>query len=52
MAQMFDCFVLLKLCEIGHSSPVLSRSHIAVPGHKKKRSILQAEAMPAREYTV
>jgi len=31
----------------GHSSPVLSRSHIAVAGHKKKRSLLQAEAMTA-----
>lgn len=27
----------------GHSSTVLTRSHIAVPGHRKKRSLLQAE---------
>lgn len=31
----------------GNSSPVLTRSHIALPGHKKKRSILQAETVVA-----
>lgn len=32
--------------KIGHSSTVLTRSHIAVP-HKKKRSLVEAES---REY--
>ena len=42
---------LMILFWIGHSSTVLTRSHIAVPGHKKKRSLLQAEtAISAREY--
>ena len=31
---------------------MLTRSHIAVAGHKKKRSTIQAEAGPAREYLV
>ena len=35
-----NCICTLK---IGHSSPVLTRSHIAVP-HKKKRSLVQAES--------
>lgn len=50
------CFVSLcdkkslTLLIIGHSSPVLTRSHIAVP-HKKRRSVPQAELVSAREYT-
>lgn len=50
LADNVDDFILIFLCEIGHSSPVLTRSHISVAGHKKRRSTLQAEAALARKY--
>lgn len=50
LADNVDDCILIFLCEIGHSSPVLTRSHISVAGHKKKRSTLQAEAALARKY--
>lgn len=52
--EIWICQFYFLHCKLGHSSPVLTRSHIAVAGHKKKRSVsnLEAETKTGREYDI